>query len=236
MRHAGPWIGATQRGGSRRESCSRLPRQSMADQVFRTAAESAPYLDPRQVSRLDDASWARRGYRGGQAQLTPRAVITGLLLGFVLSFANVYTGLKTGWFFTMGLPACLASFAIWRLLASLGLARSPLSVLETNCMQSTASSAAYATGNMVVGVFPAMLLLSVTPAAPAGVQPHWAALAAWIACVAALGVTLAIPLKRQLINRERPPFPSGMAAAIMLDGLHRTAAAMRSRARVLFCA
>src|SRR5262249_33553436 len=127
------------------------------------------------------------------------------------------------------LAACLASFALWRLLASLGIARSPLSVLEANCMQSTASSAAYATGNMVVGVFPAMLLLT-------GGQPHRAALAAWIACVAALGVTLAIPLKRQLINRERLPFPSGTAAAIMLDSLHRSAADVRSRTRMLVAA
>src|ERR1044071_7666852 len=194
-------------------------------------------LDPRAVSQLDsEAAWIRRAYRRGVPQLTVRAVATGLALGFVMSFANVYIGLKTGWFFSMALAACLASFALWRLLASLGVTRSPLSVLEANCMQSTASSAAYATGNMVVGVFPALLLLSVTPAAPAGVQPHWAALAAWIACVAALGVTLAIPLKRQLINRERLPFPSGMAAAIMLDRLRRSPAGMRSRARTLVAA
>ena len=103
-------------------------------------------------------------------------------------------------------------------------------------MQSTASSAAYATGNMVVGVFPAMLLLSVSPARPGGIQAHWFTLAAWIACVAALGVTLAIPLKRQLINRERLAFPSGTAAAIMLDGLHRTTTAVRARTRTLFAA
>ena len=193
-------------------------------------------LDPREVSQLDEAAWVERAYRGGEPQLTPRAIGTGLALGFVLSFANVYIGLKTGWFFSMALAACLASFAVWRLLASLGIARTPLGLLEANCMQSTASSAAYATGNMVVGVFPAMLLLSVTPAAPAGVQPHWAALAAWIACVAALGVTLAIPLKRQLINRERLPFPSGTAAAITLDGLHRAAAGVRTRTRTLLAA
>lgn len=192
-------------------------------------------LDPRAVSQIDEETWLARVYRRGEPQLTVRAVATGLLLGFVLSFANVYSGLKTGWFFSMALPACLASFAIWRLLASLGAARSPLGLLEANCMQSTASSAAYATGNMVVGVFPAMLLLSVSPAHPAGVQPHWGALAAWIACVAALGVTLAIPLKRQLINRERLAFPSGTAAAIMLAGLHRMAAA-GTRARTLFAA
>jgi uncharacterized oligopeptide transporter (OPT) family protein len=193
-----------------------------------------PDLHPRAVSLLDEAAWVRDVYRGGRAQLTVRAAATGLGLGFVLSFANVYIGLKTGWFFSMALAACLASFAIWRVLASTGIARSPLGLLEANCMQSTASSAAYATGNMVVGVIPAMLLLSVSPAHPGGVQTHWAALAAWIACVAALGVTLAIPLKRQLINRERLPFPSGTAAAIMLDGLHRTADAVRSRTRALF--
>jgi OPT family oligopeptide transporter len=208
----------------------------MPDPSIEARAQPDDPLDPRAVSRLDEVAWAARVYRRGRAQLTVRAVATGLMLGFLLSFANVYVGLKTGWFFSMALVACLASFAIWRLLASVGLARTPLGLLETNCMQSTASSAAYATGNMVVGVVPAMLLLSVSPAHPMGVQLHWAALVGWIACIAALGVTLAIPLKRQLINRERLPFPSGMAAAIMLDGLHRTAAAVRSRSRALFAA
>src|SRR5205807_1326418 len=71
---------------------------------------------------------------------------------------------------------------------------------------------------------------------PAGIQPHWTAVAAWIACVSALGVTLAIPLKRQLINRERLPFPSGTASAITLDSLHRRAGGAASRTRTLFAA
>jgi uncharacterized oligopeptide transporter (OPT) family protein len=192
-----------------------------------------PDLDPQAVSRLDEAAWYRRAYRGDQPQLTARAVATGAVLGVILSFANVYIGLKTGWFFSMALAASLASFASWQLLASLRIVRSPLTLLETNCMQSTASSAAYATGNMVVGVIPAMLLISITAAQPRGVQPHWAALAAWIACIGALGVTLAIPLKRQMINRERLPFPSGTAAAIMLHGMYRATGAIRQRTRLL---
>ncbi|MBL0214346.1 MAG: OPT/YSL family transporter [Myxococcales bacterium] len=195
-------------------------------------------LDPEQVARLGEAEWYTQAYRGDEPQLTLRAVVTGLLLGAVLSFANVYIGLKTGWFFGMALAAGLGSFAIWRVLATLRLARTPLSLLETSCMQSTASSAAYATGNMVVGVIPAMLLLSVSPGHPLGTQLHWAALAAWIACIAALGVTLAIPLKRQLINRERLAFPSGTAAAIMLHGLHHDDArnAARSPGRIVAAA
>src|ERR1041384_527062 len=163
----------------------------MAD--TRASPADEPALDPREVSQLDEAGWIARAYRRGEPQLTLRAVVTGLLLGFLLSFANVYIGLKTGWFFSMALVACLVSFAVWRLLASTGAARTPLSVLETNCMQTTASSAACATGNMVVGVLPAMLLLSIPAAGPAGIQPHWAAVAAWIACVSALGVMLPIP-------------------------------------------
>lgn len=180
-------------------------------------------LSPAQVAALDEARWYAEAYRGDQPQLTVRAVVTGLALGFVLSFANVYIGLTTGWFFGMALAACLASFAMWRGFAWLGLARTPLSMLETNCMQSTASAAAYATGNMMVGIVPAMLLLSVTPAAPRGTQLPVVVLIVWVACIAALGVVLAIPLKRQLVDRERLPFPSGTAAAVMLHGLYRGA-------------
>ncbi|MCW5801010.1 MAG: OPT/YSL family transporter [Deltaproteobacteria bacterium] len=194
-------------------------------EVNRVTAE----IDPREVALLDEATWYRRVYRPDEPQLTPRALATGLFLGFLLSFANVYIGLKTGWFFSMALAACLASFGVWRLLTAVRIVRSPLSLLESNCMQSTASSAAYATGNMAVGVIPALLLLD-------GAQPAAAAVAAWIACIAALGVALAIPLKRQLINRERLPFPSGTAAAVMLHGLHRGTSAVRGSARVLAAA
>lgn len=178
-------------------------------------------MDPQEVAQLDEAEWYQRAYRGDAPQLTPRAVATGLVLGFVLSFANVYIGLVTGWFFGMAIAAALASFGAWRF------ARRPLTLLETNCMQSTASSAAYATGNMVVGVIPALLLIN-------GTQPAWWAIAAWIACIAGLGVVLAVPLKRRMINRERLAFPSGTAAAILLHGLHRGAnVVVRTRVLVI---
>ncbi|MGE0546247.1 MAG: OPT family oligopeptide transporter [Kofleriaceae bacterium] len=198
--------------------------------------DRAGEVGPEHAGELDEAAWYRRVYRPAERQLTVRAIATGMVLGFVLSFSNVYIGLKTGWFFGVALAACLVSFALWRGFAAIGLARTPLSLLETNCMQSTASSAAYATGNMVVGVIPALLLMSVSSTTPAGVQPAWPALAAWIACIAALGVTLAIPLKRQLINHERLAFPSGTAAAIMLHGLHRGGEAVVVRGRLLIAA
>ena len=89
-------------------------------------------LDPRVVASLDEAAWYAQAYQGDEPQLTVRAVATGLLLGFVLSFANVYIGLKTGWFFSMALAASLASFATWRVLTALAIAKQALSILETN--------------------------------------------------------------------------------------------------------
>src|ERR1700712_2114051 len=90
--------------------------------------------DPQVVATLDEARWYAQAYRGDAPQLTARAVVTGLLLGFVLSFANVYIGLKTGWFFGMAIAAGLASAGAWRLLRLARLARTPLSPLETNWM------------------------------------------------------------------------------------------------------
>ena len=43
---------------------------------------------------------------------------------------------------------------------------------------------------------------------------------AWVFFIAVLGVTMAIPMKRQMINIEQLRFPSGIAAAETLRALH----------------
>ena len=45
---------------------------------------------------------------------------------------------------------------------------------------------------------------------------------AWVFVLAVLGVTMAIPMKRQMINTEQLRFPSGIAAAETLRALHAT--------------
>ena len=45
---------------------------------------------------------------------------------------------------------------------------------------------------------------------------------AWVFFIAVLGVTMAIPMKRQMINIEQLRFPSGIAAAETLRALHAT--------------
>jgi OPT family oligopeptide transporter len=191
-------------------------------------------IAPEAVLELDEREWYARVYRRNAPQLTLRAIAMGTVLGFFLSFTNVYIGLKTGWFLGVNLTACILSYAIWSSLRSAGLAKSDLSILENTTVVSTTSAAGYATGLMVVSAIPAMLLLSVTEENPGGTQLPWYVIAVWIFSLASLGVVLAIPMKRNMINREKLRFPSGTAAAVTLQGLYSSGREALEKARVLF--
>ena len=172
-------------------------------------ARSRPLdISPTEVATLDEDEWYRRVFRGDEVpQLTLRAVVMGSLLGFLLAFTNLYVGLKTGWGLGVAITACIVSFALWNACLKVGLARTPLSILESNCLQSTASAAGYSTGSTMVSATPALLLLSVTPQDPTGHHLPWAVLAGWTFFLAMLGVALAVPMKRNMINQERLRFP-----------------------------
>src|SRR5690349_9219966 len=113
---------------------------------------------PEQVEQ----QWYEQVYRGhgdSMAQLTWRAVLIGSCLGGVLSLTNLYIGLKAGWGFGVAITACILSYAIWTSLLKVGLARTPMTILENNCMQSTASSAGYSTGGTLVSAFAAYIIV-----------------------------------------------------------------------------
>jgi OPT family oligopeptide transporter len=193
-------------------------------------------LAPDVVDRMDEKEWYARAFRGDAAQLTVRAVLTGAVLGFLLAASNVYVGLKAGWGLGVALTACIVSFSVWSTLVKAGIAKTPMTILENNCMQSTASAAGFATTPLLVSAIPAMLLLSVTEPNPRGTQLRWTLVGAWVLSVAALGVLMAIPMKRTLINRERLKFPSGTASAVLLQSLHSQGAEALVKARALLAA
>lgn len=193
-------------------------------------------IAPDAVLEMDEATWYDKVYRGDDVpQLTLRAVLMGSGLGFLLAFTNLYIGLKTGWALGVAITACILSYAIWNGLLAAGVAKTPMTILETNCMQSTASSAGYSTGGTMVSAIAALLMLSATPDNPGGEHLPWPVLAGWTVCLALLGTVLAIPMKRNLINQERLKFPSGTAAAVTLQSLYSegTAAIQKARALVL---
>ena len=104
---------------------------------------------PEEIER----QWFEQVYKGrgdSMPQLTWRAVIMGSVLGGVLSLTNLYIGLKAGWGFGVAITACILSYAIWSGMFKIGLAKTPMTILENNCMQSTASSAGYSTGGTLI--------------------------------------------------------------------------------------
>lgn len=191
-------------------------------------------IGPDKVLEMDEATWYAQVYRGDSVpQLTWRAVLLGSGLGFLLAFTNLYIGLKTGWGLGVAITASILAFSLWNVLMKLGIAKTPMTILETNCMQSTASSAGYATGGTMVSAIAALLILSATPDNPAGQHLEWPVLALWTLALAALGTCIAIPMKRSMINRDRLKFPSGTAAAVTLQSLYSAGADAIRKARAL---
>jgi uncharacterized oligopeptide transporter (OPT) family protein len=200
-----------------------------------TEAPPAPAESP-------ELEWLATTYAGeGTPQLTLRAVLMGLVLGSLMSLSNLYVGLKIGWSLGVAITSCILSYAIFRVFPAERL-QAPgwlplfdrhrerhVTILENNCMQSTASAAGYGTGATLVSAFPALFMLT-------GARPPFWTVVALVFFVGMLGVFMAIPMKRQLINVEKLPFPSGIAAAETLRSLHAHGGEAARKARSLFAA
>ncbi|HYF15897.1 MAG TPA: OPT family oligopeptide transporter [Phycisphaerales bacterium] len=173
-----------------------------------------------------DLWWFQNVYKGDtMPQLTLRAVLTGGILGMLLAASNLYTTLTVGWAFGVAITSSVISYVIWSIITPLfGLRK--MTILETNCMASTASAAGYSTGSTIATMFGALVLLAVVPDGKTAadlktweIHP-WYLVGAFTLCTGLMGVFLAIPMKRQMINHEQLPFPSGIAAAETLRSLY----------------
>ena len=176
-----------------------------------------------------ELKWYRTVYQGdSMPQLTLRAVIMGAFLGGFMSLSNLYIGLKNGWGLGVAITACILSFTIWKTLRTLlpFLFKTDMSILENNCMQSTASAAGYSTGGTMVSAISAYLIIT-------GAHMSWTVLTLWTIFLAMLGVFIAIPMKRQMINIEQLKFPSGIAAAETLKSLHAKGQEASDKARAM---
>lgn len=182
-------------------------------------AESTPPRDPERL-------WLAEVYQPGARQLTVRAVVTGMLIGAVMCLSNLYVVLKTGWSVGVTITACIIAYAVFRALATARLVRAEFTILENNAMGSVASAAGYMTGGGNMAAIPALLLLT-------GFRPDSLSLIVWFSLIAALGVFAAIPIKRQLVNVEALPFPTGTATAETLRSLHGHGPVAAGKARTL---
>ncbi|HEY3595047.1 MAG TPA: OPT family oligopeptide transporter, partial [Polyangiaceae bacterium] len=160
-------------------------------------------------------------------QLTLRAIVTGMVLGGVMALSNLYVGLKVGWSLGVTITACILAYAFFSALKGMipALQKREFTILENNMMSSVASSAGYMTALFATAV-PALYILKKETVSPF----H---LALWAPAIAFLGVFMAIPMKRQLIDVDELPFPTGIATAETLTAMHTHGIQARQKARAL---
>ena len=92
-------------------------------------------LPPDEVVKLEEEEWYLKAYRGDDTpQLTWRAALMGMALGFFLAFTNVYLGLKVGLTFATSIPAAVISMAVLRFFSG-------TTIQENNIVQTIASAA-----------------------------------------------------------------------------------------------
>lgn len=160
-----------------------------------------------------ETHWREHVRVTGVPQLTARAVVIGMLLGVVMCLSNLYVFFKTGWSMGVTITAAILAFAVFQMLQAARLAGRPLSMLENNALTTVSSGAGYMTGGGNMAAFGALLMVTT-------VRPDTASMVVWFAAIAALGVFAAIPIKRQLINKEALAFPTGTATAETLRAIH----------------
>src|ERR1039457_6558880 len=60
-----------------------------------------------------DREWLENVYRGDKEKdLTPRAVLAGMVFGGLMSLSNLYVGLKSGWGLGVDIAAVIVIFAV----------------------------------------------------------------------------------------------------------------------------
>lgn len=130
----------------------------------------------------------------------------------------MYFGLQTGWVSMMTMPASLMGFGIFKTL-SRHLAF-PFSPVENVLVQTVAGSMAIMPlGCGFVGVLPAMNYLLRSEEQGPIVLSTWQ-LIIWSLGLCYFGVVFAVPLRRQVIIREKLKFPSGFSTAVLISVLH----------------
>ncbi|KAL9123437.1 MAG: hypothetical protein Q9187_000007 [Circinaria calcarea] len=149
---------------------------------------------------------------------TFRGVLVGLAIGVIICFSNTYFGLQTGWVSGMAMPAALIGFAFFKTISRhIGY---PFTPVENVLVQTVAG----AVGTMplgcgFVGVLPALNYM-LTPDENGPLMLGTGKLIIWSLGIAFFGVFIAVPLRKEVIIREKLKFPSGTATALMIGVLH----------------
>lgn len=179
--------------------------------------ETENHVSNRNISQRADTRYLAAQASHPQS-FTLRGVLVGLAIGVVICFSNMYFGLQTGWVSGMAMPSALIGFAYFKVVART--LKLPFTPVENVLVQSVAGSVGtMPLGCGFVGVIPALnYLLSAEENGPLDIS-LWR-LIVWSVGICFFGVVFAVPLRKEMIIREKLKFPSGTATALLIKVLH----------------
>ena len=152
-------------------------------------------------------------------ELTARSIVAGIAIGAALAIANLYMGLRTGFWDAGFVTASILGFGLC--------ARSrTYTPLENNITQTLATALASVPSTAgLLGAVPALLLLG------HGVSGTTVLL--WGLSLGVIGALLAMLLRPTLIEREGLPFPTGRATSELIAAMHAAGREAFARTRSL---
>ena len=154
-----------------------------------------------------DRWWFENIYRGDLPQLTIRSAVTGFCLGGILSATNLYVAGKTGVTLGVNLTSVILAFAMFRILARVGLGKD-FTILENNAMQSIATSAGYMTVPLTSSLAAYMMVTNT-------IVPVWH-IVLWMTVMSLIGVLIAFPSNgassTRISFRSRKAAPAGSSS------------------------
>ena len=157
-------------------------------------------------------------------ELTPAAIVLGIVQGVVLNLAFVYAALKLGFSIGGSTVAAIMGYVFLRVLMKKG------SSIENNINQ-TIASGINTTGTGIVFTVPALFMLNASLLANGEAGIEFSAITLTMGAVAGaiLGVIFIIPLRKQMIELDRLRFPTGLAVATII----RSGSSGLSKAKLL---
>ena len=174
-----------------------------------------------------DLDWLKNVYKGdSQPQLTVRAVISGMLFGGLMSVSNLYVGLKSGWGLGVDIAAVIVIFAVFKALKGIRVIRVDFGMMESTIMMTVAVAASWISSAGLVSAVPALTMLT-------GYQFVWWQLTALIGIILYLGLFMAIPFKRQMIQVDHLRFPGNIPTGETLKAMYSEGGEAMKKAKSL---
>ena len=126
-----------------------------------------------------------------------------MIFGGLMSLSNLYVGLKSGWGLGVDIAAVVVIFAVFKALRGMGIVRREFGLMENTMMMTVAVAASWISSAGLVSAVPALTMLT-------GYEFVWWQLTLFIAVILYLGLFMAIPLKRQMIQVDSLRFPANI--------------------------